>query len=66
MKSIPYYLIFIVFQENKHLNAGLLQTLSAALLPMMSYESSFLLMLKSPNFLINQNEHYAANLINIK
>ena len=43
MKSIPYYLIFIVFQENKHLNAGLLQTLNAALLPMMSYESSFLL-----------------------
>ena len=55
MKSIPYYLIFIVFQENKHLNAGLLQTLSAALLPMMSYESRFWLMLKSPNF-FNQSK----------
>ena len=41
MKSIPYYLIFIVFQENKHLNAGLLQTLSAALLPMMSLNQVF-------------------------
>ena len=55
MKSIPYYLIFIVFQESKHLNAGLLQTLSAALLPMMSYESRFWLMLKSPNF-FNQSK----------
>ena len=55
MKSIPYYLIFIVYQENKHLNAGLLQTLSAALLRMMSYESIFWLMLKSPNF-FNQSK----------
>ena len=55
MKSILYYLIFIVFQESKHLNAGLLQTLSAALLRMMLYESIFWLMLKSPNF-FNQSK----------